>query len=225
MDPMIFFVFTAGLFSVASPCVLPVLPILLTGTSEDHALRPLLIIFGLSLSFIITGLLLSLSVSFLAGNTMQYVEKGVGVLILIFGALMAAGINLFKGVSIFSNIQYNPKGLFSGLFIGLSLGIIWIPCVGTYLSAVYAGISSAKYSVGYGAFLLFIYSLGFAIPMLIVAYSSHSLRKTVMKLNNYPKSIAIVSGGILILFGIYIIAGGLVGGMDVVIANIKELFS
>ena len=58
--PSIALTFGAGLVSVASPCVLPVLPLILTGTAEDHRARPALIVAGIATSFVLMGVVLSL---------------------------------------------------------------------------------------------------------------------------------------------------------------------
>jgi len=70
------------------------------------------------------------------------------------------------------------EGLLGGLFLGMSLGILWIPCVGPILGSVFAFVAESSASSGgllHGAFLLLVYSLGVSIPMLIIAYSGKSV--------------------------------------------------
>ncbi len=85
----------AGVASIASPCVLPMVPIIITGTEDDHKYRPLLIVAGLSFSFIAMGVLTSLFAGAVAG-VMPTIEKVVGVVIILFGFSMLFGINIFK---------------------------------------------------------------------------------------------------------------------------------
>ncbi len=59
-----------------------------------------------------------------------------------------------------------PEGsLMSGFFLGMSLGILWIPCVGPILGAVLALVASVG-NMTYGAWMLFVYSIGMSLPML-----------------------------------------------------------
>ena len=91
----LFVTFGAGFASVLSPCVLPVIPIIVTGTENDNKYRPLFIVGGLSLTFIIMGIISSLMGSFIGGKIF-YVEKAAGVIIIILGILMLLNINLFS---------------------------------------------------------------------------------------------------------------------------------
>jgi len=199
----------AGLTSVASPCVFPVIPIIVTGTKKDHKHRPLMIVGGLSLTFILMGVMSSLFGSFIAGK-MLYVERIAGVIVILFGLLMLADINLFKKVTIFNNINSSNDGKWSGFLMGLTLGLIWIPCVGPMLSGVLTMVAT-KGQILHGVVLLLFYSSGFAIPMLIVGYSSQALRQKIRSVQQYSLAIRIVSGSILIVFGLYILLNGILG--------------
>ena len=192
----------AGIASVASPCVLPVIPIVVTGTEDEHYLRPVFVVLGLSVTFILMGIIASLFGSFLAGK-MYYIEKIAGVLIVFFGILMIFDINIFKKLTILSHFQNVSKGRLSGLFLGMTLGIVWIPCVGPLLSSVLATVA-AEGQVVKGIILLTFYSLGFSIPVLIAAYSAHFFRNRVRFIMNKPFAVRWISGGILIIFGLYI---------------------
>lgn len=203
----------AGIASVASPCVLPVVPIIVTGTETDHKYRPLLIVLGLSLSFIAMGLLTSLFGGAIAG-VMPLLEKGAGVLILVFGLLMLFDINLFKRMTLFSNIRSGGRGRWSGLVMGLTLGLVWIPCVGPMLAGVLTLVATDG-RLSTGLILLVCYSLGFAIPMLLLGYASQSVRKKIKQLNAHPLLIRLLSGGLLIIFGLFILTKGMLafGGL------------
>jgi cytochrome c biogenesis protein CcdA len=200
--------FLAGITSVASPCVLPVIPIIVTGTSEDYRHRPLLIVLGLSIAFILMGIVSTLFGSLVAGRIL-YIEKAVGLLIVLFGALMLFDINPFKKITLLSRFQGGSGGRWSGLIMGLALGIIWIPCIGPMLSGVLA-LVAGKANLATGIVLLAIYSLGFSIPMLLAAYSSQFFRQKIAVVQKYPLVIRFISGTILILFGLYIFQQGLV---------------
>lgn len=197
----------AGLVSIASPCVLPVVPIIVAGTEEDHKLRPLLIVLGLSVSFMAMGAISSIFGGAVA-SLMPVLEKIAAVVVITFGLLMLFDINLFKKMNFLSNIQTRSKGRWSGLMMGLTLGLVWIPCVGPMLSGVLALVAKdGKLSTG--LILLAFYSLGFAIPMLLAGYASQSARQRIRAINRHPVVIRLVSGILLISFGVFILTSGM----------------
>ncbi len=199
----------AGIASIASPCVLPVVPIIVTGTNEDYKHRPLLIVLGLSLSFMAMGAITSIFGGAVAGF-MPVVEKVAGGIIIVFGIFMLLGINVFKKLTFFYKFQNNTqsKGKWSGLILGLTLGIVWIPCVGPMLSGVLALVAT-KGELLSGLVLLGFYSLGFAIPMLLAGYASQSVRQKIRLVNAHPVAIRIISGLLLVAFGVYILTSGM----------------
>jgi cytochrome c biogenesis protein CcdA len=100
-------------------------------------------------------------------------------------------------------------GLLSGLFLGMSLGVLWIPCVGPILGAVFAYVqlSSGSADMLYGTLLLIVYSMGVSIPMLIIAYSGKSISgrvKWFVKRGHFFKKL---SGLILMLVGLMMLFG------------------
>lgn len=202
-------VFAAGLTSVLSPCVLPVLPIVVTGNNSDHKLRPLLIVSGLSMTFILMGILSSLFGGII-GSKMIYVEKVAAVLIVITGLFLLMNVNVFKHLSFLSQFAEKSRGRFGGFFLGFTLGIIWIPCVGPMLSSVLT-IVATQGKVLNGIFLLFIYSIGFSIPMLTAGYASQFFRTRFKGINKHATLINVGSGLILIVLGTFIYFRGVVG--------------
>ncbi len=155
------------------------------------------------------GILTSLFGGAIAG-TMPVLEKVAGVLILLFGLLMLFDINLFKKLTLFSNIQNHSKGRWSGLVMGLTLGLVWIPCVGPMLAGVLTLVATDG-RLSTGLILLTCYSLGFAIPMLLIGYASQSVRQRIKQVNAHPLVIRLISGGLLIVFGILILTQGMLG--------------
>jgi cytochrome c-type biogenesis protein len=199
--------FGAGLASVASPCVLPVVPIIVTGTAEEHRSRPAMIVAGIAASFIAMGVVSSLFGSAI-GPALPLLEKGVGVLVLVFGLLLLADVNLFKRLTFLQRIQAGTGGRWSGLLLGVSLGLVWIPCVGPMLSGVLATVAT-RGSILTGVVLLGVYSLGFAVPMLAVGYGSQALRQRVRLVASHPVAVRWVSGLLLVAFGLLILRKGM----------------
>jgi cytochrome c-type biogenesis protein len=199
--------FGAGLASVASPCVQPVKPQVHAGTAEDHRSRPALIVAGIAASFVAMGVLTSLFGS-VVGPVLPALEKVFGVMVIAFGLLLLADVNLFKRITWVHRIQAGGRGRWSGLLLGLSLGIVWIPCVGPMLSSVLALVASNG-SMATGVFLLFVYSLGFAVPMLAVGYGSQALRQRVRLVSSHPVAVRWASGLLLVAFGGVILTQGM----------------
>lgn len=201
--------FGAGLASVASPCVLPVLPIVVAGRADEHRARPALVVAGVAASFVAMGVVTALFGGAFA-RLMPGLEKLVGVVVLGFGLLMLADVNLFKRLTFLQGIQAGGRGPWSGFALGASLGLVWIPCVGPFLSAV-LGMVAARAQLGQGMALLAFYSLGFALPMLAAGYASHAFRERTVFLRTRPLLVRLVSGGLLVGLSAWILVKGLYG--------------
>jgi cytochrome c-type biogenesis protein len=199
--------FGAGLASVASPCVLPVVPLIVTGTADEHRARPALIVLGIAVSFVAMGAVSSLFGSAI-GPALPLLEKAVGILIVLFGLLLLADVNLFKRFTWLQRIQVGGDGRWSGLLLGLSLGLVWIPCVGPMLSGVLATVAT-RGSLLVGVILLGVYSLGFAVPMLAAGYGSQAVRQRIRALSAHPVAVRWGSGLLLVAFGVLILRKGM----------------
>ena len=222
--PSLFLVFVAGLGTIFSPCLLPILPAVLSG-SVGSRYRPIAIVAGVSLTFTSMGVLASL-----LGASFIFFEAYLRWFSIIF--IIAMGVVLFddriggmyaslasRAVSFVKlPITMRPitmveegGGLLGGFALGLSLGVLWIPCVGPILGAVLAHVAAGAAGSGsllYGAFQLFIYSLGVGVPMLIIAYSGKTISGRSKRLSRYvPLSkkisgLVLVSVGLMMLFGV-----------------------
>jgi cytochrome c-type biogenesis protein len=117
-------------------------------------------------------------------------------------------LNVFKRLTFLQRIQVGGDGRWSGLLLGMSLGLVWIPCVGPMLSGVLATVAT-RGSLLTGAVLLAFYSLGFALPMLAVGYGSHALRQRVRLVAAHPMAVRWASGLLLVSFGALILRKGM----------------
>jgi cytochrome c-type biogenesis protein len=199
--------FGAGLASVASPCVLPVVPIIVTGTAEDHRARPALVVTGIAASFVAMGVVTSL-LGAVVGPALPWLEKAVGILVVTFGVLLLLDVNVFKRLTALQRIQSPGGSRWSGLLLGASLGLVWIPCVGPMLSSVLATVA-ARGTLASGVALLAAYSLGFAAPMLALGYGSHALRRHVRAIAARPRAVRWASGLLLVAFGAVVLRKGM----------------
>jgi cytochrome c-type biogenesis protein len=196
----------AGVASVASPCVLPVVPVIVAGADREDRARPLLIVLGLSATFITMGLVTTLMGSMLVGR-MRSIEIAGGALIAAMGLLHMLEINPFKRLYRLQNIQVRGEGRTGAVVMGMALGVIWIPCIGPVLSGILAMVGTGG-KLAEGVVLLGLYSLGFSLPMLALGYFSHALQRYIHSLYRHEKAVRYVTGGALVLFGLYIVALG-----------------
>jgi len=201
-------VFAAGLASVLSPCVLPVLPLIVTGTANDHRHRPLLIVAGLAVAFVTMGVLSALFGAVI-GPFMYRAEKVVGAVIALFGLLLVFDVNPFEKIGAFSRLAGRAHGASNGFVLGALLGVVWIPCIGPFLSSVLALVATEQ-RLGRGVAYLLVYSVGFAIPMLTLAYASQAFRSRFRAMAAHQRVIGVVSGVLLMALGLFIAFKGVV---------------
>ncbi len=196
--------FGAGLASVASPCVLPVVPLLVAGRADDHRTRPALVVAGIAASFVAMGVLTSLFGA-AVGPALPRLEKIVGGIVVAFGLLLLADVNVFERLAFLQRLGGGGSGRWSGLLLGASLGLVWIPCVGPLLSAVLATVATQG-SLAAGVVLLLAYALGFAVPMLALGYGSQALRQRVRAIAPALPWLEKGTGLLVVGFGILLLA-------------------
>jgi len=132
----------------------------------------------------------------------------VGLLVVVSGVLLLADVNPFKGLGALQRIGPAGGGRWSGLVLGLSLGLVWIPCVGPMLSGVLATVAT-RGSLLAGVALLLAYAAGFAGPMLLVGYGSQALRQKIRAVAAHPLAVRWASGLLLLAFGALILRKGM----------------
>jgi cytochrome c biogenesis protein CcdA len=169
----------AGVLSVLSPCVLPILPLVLGTAASAHRLGPLALAVGLALSFTVIGLFVA-TIGFAAGldsgvfRTISAVLLiGVGLVLLVPKlqeqfALAAAPVSNWAG-SYTDN--FTPGGLAGQFGLGLLLGAVWSPCVGPTLGA--ASVLAAKgEDLGQVALTMLAFGIGAALPLMLLGFLS-----------------------------------------------------
>lgn len=176
---LILFSFLAGVVTILSPCILPVLPVILSGGVTSGRSKPFGIIAGFVLSFTFFTLFLSAIVK--ATGLSADALRGVSVfVILAFGlSLVIPGLQtkverLFSRLAVKTPIVNKGDGFFGGLLIGLSLGLIWTPCVGPILASIITLAASNTIAAGSVA-ITFAYALGTAVPMMVIMSGGRTL--------------------------------------------------
>jgi len=213
--------FAAGALSFISPCVLPLVPSYIsyiTGVSFDELIhtknnRKIKLIGFIHSIFFVAGfslVFISLGASSSAiGSLFQTYQETIrivgGSLIIIFG-LFLSGILNFKFLHYDTRIQLQnkPAGYFGTTFVGMAFAAGWTPCIGPILGSIlmYAG---SKGSVSFGVKLLSMYSFGLAIPFVLAAVGVNLFLSFSKRIFRYMKIIKLVSGLLLILFGLLLI--------------------
>jgi len=206
---LLFFAFLGGIITILSPCILPILPIILSSSVGGGKKRPLGIISGFIISFTFFTLFLTTIVKAtgIPADTLRFISV---IIIAVFGlGLVIPQIQKLFEKS-FSNLQrfvprgnQNNPGFLSGVLIGISLGLLWTPCVGPILASV---ISLALIgNVNGSAFLITLaYSIGTAIPMFAILIGGNKILSSNRWLLNNSEKIQRIFGVIMILTAIAI---------------------
>ena len=170
---LILFAFLGGIVTILSPCILPILPIVLGSGTTGGKSKPLGIIAGFILSFTFFTLFLS-SLVRLTNLSADFLRTLAAAVILSFGLILVIP-RLNAWWDIFSSRLANKaqvktqtkNGFWSGLVIGISLGLIWTPCVGPILAAMISLAITGSVSASAIPVVL-AYAVGTAIPLFLI---------------------------------------------------------
>ena len=213
--------FGAGLLSFVSPCVLPLVPAYLaylgTQAVEDAAngrsrwtvfLHGLFFVLGFSAIFVALGAAAS-GVGRLLYAYLPLLTKVGGVVIVIFG-LHTLGLFSIPFLYRDTRYHYRPRklGYLSSALMGFFFGAGWSPCAGPTLGAILT-LALNEATVGRGAALLFVYSMGLGIPFLLVALGIERATGILQRARRLMRGVTIVSGLFLIALGVVVFIGRL----------------
>lgn len=198
-----------GFLTVCSPCVLPVLPIIVGRSLQSHRYGPLFLVAGLVGGFALAGSLLGVSASWfthLAG-----LLRTVAI-----GLLFSMGLlTIFPKWSYWLFSYLPPKnrckeqtriGLAGEFWLGTQLGLLWTPCAGPVLGSILV-LAAVDHQVQ-GAFkLLLLYGMGAAIPMLVFAYGGRYLSHQLLALRAHGDRLQRLGGAVVVGSAIAILLG------------------
>ena len=215
MAVLIAFAFISGVVTILSPCILPVLPIVLAGGSSGGKARPFGVISGFVLSFSFFTLTLSAIVQALGvpADAMRHVAI---VLIVLFGVVMlvpslreffdrAISRMVSGGGGKAGGVATRKRGGFwGGIPVGLSLGLVWTPCVGPIMASVISLALSQKIDGG-SVVVTIAYTLGTAIPMLAVMLGGRALIAKVPALTRNAGAIQRIFGVVMVFMGVALV--------------------
>ena len=214
----------AGLLSFFSPCILPLLPgyfTFITGYSLEeltHAdssgirykviLSTLAYVLGFSTVFILLGASASL-IGQLVLTHANVIRVVGGVLIIVLGIHMTGWLRI-PGLDFEKRVHFQKKPLhFLGTFVvGMAFGAGWSPCIGPLLGSILI-IASNQETLLSGMLLLGVYSVGLAIPFVVISVFIHYILKIIPKISAATRYINLVAGILLIGVGLTLAMGWL----------------
>lgn len=205
----------AGVLSVLSPCVLPLLPIVLGAAAAEHRWAPAALALGVALSFTVLGLFVA-TIGFALGLDAGLFRTIAAVLLLAVGLVLVVQplqVRLAAAGSPFGNTieetfgRFSTRGAQGQFLLGLLLGAVWAPCVGPTLGA--ASVLAARgENLGQVAATMAVFGIGAALPLLVMGLLSREAmirwRSRLMQAGSGGK---VVLGGLLIAVALLILTG------------------
>ncbi|MEF2552301.1 cytochrome c biogenesis CcdA family protein [Aurantimonas sp. A2-1-M11] len=205
----------AGVLSTLSPCVLPLLPVVLGTAVSQHRLGPAALAAGLAISFVVIGLFVAL-VGFSIGLDLDvfrtiggFVLVGIGAVLLV-PQLQTRLATAASPVGTWTERRFGgfeSGGLRGQFMIGLLLGAVWSPCVGPTLGA--ASMMAARgENLGQVTLTMLAFGIGAALPLLVLgALSREALLRWRGRLLGAGKGGKMILGAVLVTVGILVISG------------------
>lgn len=209
------FAFLAGVLSLLSPCVLPLLPVVLGTSVSEHRLGPAALAAGLALSFVAIGMFVA-TIGFGIGADASLFRMlaasllAAAGLVLMVPRLQMAVAGAASPISGWADNRFGgfqTPGLSGQFALGLLLGAVWSPCVGPTLGAASVLASQGK-DLAQVALVMASFGVGAALPLLLLGMLSRQTllnwRGTLMSAGSAGK---FVLGGILLAVGLAILTG------------------
>lgn len=216
MSVSLFALFFAGIAAFVSPCVLPLLPayiFYLAGKNAKDIERPdakliingLMFILGFSVVFMLLGATATALGKYLLSNR-QVIKIISGILIILFGVLQT-GLIPVGFLNKEKRFHYaGNTGLLSSFAMGAAFGFGWTPCIGYTLMPALM-LAANQQTVWRGVGMLGIYSLGFAVPFIVLSVFVKFAVKWLNGIKKFMRAVKIISGCIMTLMGIAVLTG------------------
>lgn len=205
----------AGTLSTLSPCVLPLVPILLGSALMTHRFGPYALATGLAVSFTLVGVFI-VGLGTAIGLDQNVFRNIAAVLLIGFGIVLASPTLQTRfavaasrlggtGQSLANRISGDSLG---GQFsLGMLLGVVWSPCVGPTLGATIT-LASQGQSLGHVVLMMALFGMGAGIPLVLLGMlTRQTMSKFRDKLLGVGKTGKGLLGGVLLIMGILILTG------------------
>lgn len=196
----------AGVLTIASPCVLPILPIVLgSSVALTDRSRPLFIALGFVLTFAALGMLISVVSN--AATVAQDALRNTGIALLALAGLtriwpapydwlmarIGAPLHRIGAVGAAAG-----SGNGGGFVLGMALGAAWTPCAGPVLASILTLVARAQ-DLGWAALLLACYAIGAGIPMLGIAYGGQFATTRVRRIARHAQRLQQIFGVLVLM--------------------------
>lgn len=203
--------YLAGLFSTLSPCVLPLIPVLLASALQRHRLGPLALAGGLAVSFAGLGVLLA-GAGLALGLDAALIRRGAAMVMLAFALVLlvpalsrgfTTSVAPLAGGGNVVLARVSGDGLRGQFVLGLVLGAVWSPCTGPTLGAA-VGLAGSRATIPEATAVMAVFAVGAATPVLALAYGVASWKPVLARLGQRGKPIL---GAILLVVGVLVLSG------------------
>jgi cytochrome c-type biogenesis protein len=221
--------FIAGLFTFLAPCTFPLVPAYLgfiSGTSHEDLSDPgkaklarrkmlkngIFFMIGVTIVFVTFGAFAGFLGQALTPWRLWLTRIG-GVFVILFGLIM---IGLFR-IPFFSSLFEKQRSVrlpfsaqqgssWGSMVLGASFALGWTPCVGPVLGSILL-LASTSSTILQGAFLLFIFSLGLAVPFLVIAAGFGIISSRISVVYSKLRVVQVIGGIFLLILGILLASG------------------
>ena len=205
----------AGVLSSLSPCVLPILPLVLGAAASEHKLGPFALAAGLAVSFVAIGMFVA-TLGFSAGLSGDVFRMAAAIIMLLIGVVLVVpqfSMQLAAAGGPMGNWVdqrfggFSKAGLSGQFSLGLLLGAVWSPCVGPTLGA--ASVLAARgENLGQVALTMLSFGVGAGLPLILLGLLS---REALMRWRNKMLAAGgrgkMIFGAILLTAGILVLTG------------------
>lgn len=207
--------FAAGVLSFFSPCILPLLPVYvsqMSGAVSGHdreksgfswaiSLQALVFVLGFTLVFVSLGTASSILGKFINFNR-EILLKAGGVFVVLMGLSLMGLLPLTLFARHWAPLQgLRPQSSLRSLFLGMAFALGWTPCIGPVLASILA-LAATTGSASAGSLLLAAFSLGMAVPFLILCITFDRLPGLQDFLRRYSRISLLISGFLLVILGL-----------------------
>jgi cytochrome c-type biogenesis protein len=218
-EPTLVLAFAAGVASFASPCMLPVMPAFfaqLAGTSlgraqdlgrRDLLLGAFLFVIGFSLVFSVLGAALSAALEEVAAETLAWLSRGAGVVIIVLGLHMTGMLRLpVLDQAYWAKPMRAASGRLAPLLFGAAFAVAWTPCVGPVLGSTLA-LAAARPASAFP--LLLAYAVGLGAPFLLVGLFPTRGFAFARRYGRWAARLRSTLGAVLVGMGVLVFTGEL----------------
>jgi len=207
--------YLAGVLSTLSPCVLPLLPILIASALAQHRVGPFALAAGLTLSFALVGVSIA-TLGTSIGLDPGLLRKAAALLLIGFGAVLLVPALQARFALATAGLSASGGGLLARLsgigwggqfMVGLVLGLVWSPCVGPTLGAA-TTLASQGRDLGQIALLMLLFGLGAGTPLVLIgSLSREAMARMRGRLLSAGRRGQWLLGAALLVIGAVILSG------------------